>query len=111
MTTLLPRDDDNFPIPAMRLVPDGAHTITVTDVSARNATAFAAGTRVIGLYATGPVYIRTGDASATAATTDHYLPGGFYYDISLGSGAQGHHTHIAAVRASNDCTLYVSEKQ
>ncbi len=111
MTTLLPRDDDNFPIPALSLRAGGAHAISATAASQRNATPFSADTRVIGLYATEPVYVRLGDASVTAATTDHYFPAGVYYDISLGNAKTDRATHIAVLKAgTNDGTLYVSEK-
>ncbi len=40
MSTLLPTDDDNNPIPAMRLKPGGAQSIAATASSARNATGF-----------------------------------------------------------------------
>lgn len=111
MATLLPRDDEFNPIPALRLRPGGAHAIAVGAASARNAVPFAAETRVIGLYATVPVYLRTGDATVTAAATDHYFPAGVMYDLSLGDARQGHHTHIAVLRAAVDGTLYVSERE
>lgn len=111
MTTLLPRDADNAPIPALRLMPGGAHALAVGAASVRNAVPFAAATRVIGVYATGPVFVRTGDQTVTAATTDHYLPADTYLDLSLGGGKQGCHSHIAAVRAAGDCILHVSEKE
>ncbi len=111
MTTILPRDVDQAPIPALGLKPGGAQSLTVTAASARNAVAFAADTQVIGVYATGPVFIRTGDATVTAAATDHYLPADTCWDLSLGGGKRAHHTHIAVIRAAFDCQLYVSEKE
>lgn len=111
MATLLPRDDDYNPIPALRLRPGGAHVLPVSAASARNAAPFAAATRVIGVCATVPVFLRTGDATVTAAATDHYLPAGILYDLSLGDDRQGRHTHIAVLRAAVDGTLYVSEKE
>ena len=112
MTTLLPRDDDHRTIPALRLKPGGAHAIPAGAASARNAIPFAADTRIVGLYATGPVYVRTGTADVTATAADHYFPEGTYYDLSLGDDRRGRHTHIAVLRAGgSDCTLYVSEKE
>lgn len=111
MATLLPRDDELNPIPVLRLRSGGAHEIAVGPVSARNTVAFAAATRVIGLYATVPVYLQTGDATVTAAAADHYFPAGMLYDLSLGDERQGRHTHIAVLRAAVDGTLYVSEKE
>ena len=110
----MPRDDNNDPIPALRLKDDGAHTIAVTASSARNSTAFDADTKIISLYATGPVYIRLGDSSVTASATDHYFPAGIYYDIAVNGGRAGQSardTHIAVLRADTDCQLFVSEKQ
>lgn len=111
MATLLPRDADNTPIPTLGLKPGGAHTIAVTATSARNATAFAAETRVIGVYATGPVFIRTGDNTVTATATDHYLPPDTYCDIAIGGSKRSQCSHLAAIRASYDCVVYVSEKE
>lgn len=113
MTTLLPKDADNNTIPALRLKSDGAHMISATATSARNATAFNANTRVVSVYATGPVYLRFGDDAVEAANTDHYFPSGIYYDIAIGGGgAKGpQHTHMAVLRADSNCTVYVSEKE
>jgi hypothetical protein len=107
----MPCDDDANPIPALRLKPGGSHTIAATAASARNATPFGGDTRVIGIVATGPVFIRTGGSDVTAAATDHYFPAGVYYDLSLGNKKQGRHAFIAVRRAETDCTLYVSEKE
>ena len=111
MPTFLPTDMDDNAIPAIRLNNGGAHSINVTGVSARNATAFDSETRVISLYATGPVYIKFGDSGVTATTSDHYFPGGNYYDFSIGGGKVGHYTHVAALQVSAGCTLYISEKE
>jgi hypothetical protein len=111
MTTLLPQDADENVIPAVRLRPAGAHSVSVGDESARNATAFAAGTRIVSLYATGPVYLRFGDETVTATDEDHYFPQGVYYDLAIGGGKVAHYTHVAALRVTADCTLYISEKE
>lgn len=114
MTTLLPRDDDNNAIPAMRLKDGGAHMIAATATSARNASPFASTTRVVSVYATGPVYLRFGKSDVTAATTDHYYPGGIYYDFAINGGAPGksqHATHLAVLAAGANATVYVSEKE
>lgn len=109
MTTLLPRDDDNIPIQALRLKSGSAHSISVTAASARNATAFDAATCTIAIYATGPCFVRSGNLTVTAAATDHYLPGGTYLYLSLGHTKVGRNSHIAAIRANADVTLYISE--
>lgn len=112
--TYLPLDNDQHPIPALRLkVTGGAHTIAATASSARNSTAFDAATRIVSLFATGPVFVRFGGSSVTATSSDHYYPGNVYYDFAIGGGGKiGQFTHVAALRAdSSDCTVYISEKE
>lgn len=114
MTTLLPVDADSNPIPALRLKSGGAHSISATASSARNATAFNAATKVVSLYATGAVYVRFGNSSVTAANTDHYYPAGLYYDFAISGGESGkapQNTHVAVIAASTNCTVYISEKE
>lgn len=113
MTTLLPTDADNNPIPAMRLKSGGAHKINATSASARNAAAFDSDTKVVSVYASGPVYLRFGNASVTATASDHYYPGDTYYDFSISGGdSKGpHSTHLAVLAAAGDCAVYVSEKE
>lgn len=111
MPTLMPKDSDNNSIPALRLKNNGAHSINVSSTSARNSTAFGTDTRVISLYATVPVYLKLGDNTVTATSSDHYFPAGVYYDIAISSGKSAHNTNIAALRASNDGVLYISEKE
>lgn len=112
MPTLLPKDDDNNVIPALRLKDAGAHVINATVTSARNSTAFDADTRIISLYATAPVYVRLGGGTVTATDSDHYFPAGIYYDIAVSSGAKGPRaSYIAVLRAEEDCTVYISEKE
>jgi hypothetical protein len=110
MTTLLPVDANNYPIAALRLLSGGAKTVSVTASSARTSTAFDPETRVIGVYATTAMFIRFGSGTVTAATTDHYLPADTYMDISIAADEAQSFTHVAAVRATTDGTLYVSEK-
>ena len=113
MPTLLPKDADNNAIPALRLKNGGAHTLTVTASSVRNATAFDGDTKVVSVYATGAVYLKFGDETVTATTADHYFPAGVYYDIAIGGGTGkgAQHTHVAALRADANCSVYLSEKE
>jgi len=111
MPTLLPRDIDDTPIPAVRFRDGGAHSIEAGAVSARNAAPFALTTRLISLYATGPVYLKCGGGDVTATSADHYFPGGIYYDIAVGGGKVPHFSHIAAICADQDCMVYISEKE
>lgn len=109
--TSLPLDNDKNPIPALRLRSGGAHTIAATATSARNTTVFNSATRVVSIYATGPVYLKFGDNTVTAAASDHFFPAGLYYDFAIGGGKVGQSTNVAVLRADTDCTVYVSEKQ
>lgn len=109
--TTLPRDSDNTPIPALRLSPDGAHKIAATSSSARNTTAFNNTTRVVGLYATGDVYIKFGDNAESASSSDHYFPGGLYYDFAIGGDKNLHTPYLAVIAAAADCDIFISEKQ
>lgn len=112
MSTLLPTDDNNNPIPALRLKsPGGAHNIAATATSTKNTTAFANDTQVISVYATEPVFIKFGTSSVTANNTDHYFPAGVYYDMAIGGDGQAQATHLAVIRAENtDGVVYISEK-
>jgi hypothetical protein len=110
MPTLFPVDNNNAPIPVLSLLTGGSHSIAVTATSARNSVAFNSETRVIGVYATVPMFIRLGSSTATAVNTDHYLPADTYMDLSIAADEKQIATHIAAIRAVSDGTLYVSEK-
>lgn len=111
MTTYMPRDAHGHPIPAVRLKSGGAHSISATNSSARNSVAFATGTRIVSVYASGPVYINFGGASVTAAVTDHFYPTGLYYDFAIGGDETAQYTHLAVLRADQNCTVYISEKE
>ncbi len=111
MTTLLPQDSNDNPIPALRLKPNSAHKISIGASSARNAIAFDNETRIIGLYSDVGVFISFGDSSITATTNDHYLPANTYYDLSIGGDHSMHYTHIAAIQETSSGTLYISEKE
>jgi len=111
MPTLLPRDINNNPIPALRLKSGGAHSIAVSASSARNAAAFDEATKVVSVYATVPVYLSFGGSDVTATASDHYYPAGVYYDFAIGSEDTGQFTHLAALRSSSDGTVYISEKE
>lgn len=110
MSTKLPLDVNDNPIPALRLKDGGAHVISSGASSARNAVAFDAETRVISVYASEPVYMNFGDASVTATTSDHYFPAGLYYDVALGGDGTPHDTHLAVLQVSAGGSVYVSEK-
>ena len=111
MTTLLPRDVNDNPIPALRMKDGGAHSIAIGVASARNTTAFDADTQIVSLYSDVPAYIAFGDSGITATSSDHYIPAGLYYDVSIGGDHSAHYTHIAVLQVSSAGTLYISEKE
>jgi len=110
MSTKLPLDVNDNPIPALRLKNGGAHVIASGASSARNSVAFDDETRVVSLYASEPVYVNFGDSSVTASTNDHYFPAGLYYDVSLGGDGAPHATHMSVLQVSASGSVYVSEK-
>ena len=111
MSTYLPMDVNDNPIPALRLKDGGAHSIAVGAVSGRNSQPLDDNTRIISLYSTSDVYLKCGDSGVVATTSDHFFPAGMYYDISIGGDTAAHYTHIAALRVSEDGMLYISEKE
>lgn len=110
MSTKLPLDVNDNPIPALRLKEGGAHVVASSGSSARNITAFDGATRVVSLYTTEAVYINFGGSTVTATSDDHYFPAGVYYDVALGGDGAAHYTHMAVLQVSNAGNVYVSEK-
>lgn len=112
MSTILPTDDYDHAIPALRFRQGGAHSVATSGTSNRNVVAFKADTVVVSLYATEPVYMNFGDDNVTADGTCHYFPAGVYYDVSIGdSSDRAHYSHISVMAADGDGVLYISEKQ
>ncbi len=110
MSTKLPLDVNDNPIPALRFKNGGAHVISSGASSVRNSVAFDPDTRVVSLYASEAVYVAFGDSSITATNSDHYFPAGLYYDVSLGGDGAAHATHIAVLQVSAAGNVYLSEK-
>lgn len=111
MSTFLPQDSNENPIPALRLKSGGAHSISAGVSSTRNTAAFDTGTRIVSVFATVPVFVKFGDSSVTAANTDHYFPAGVYYDVAIGGDNTAHYTHLAVLAEGSAGTVYVSEKE
>ncbi len=111
MTTILPQDSNDNPIPALRMKNNGAHQIIIGASSIRNSTAFSAETQIISIYSDTPTYLAFGDSSVSATTSDHFFPAGIYYDVSIGGDKSAHYTHIAALQTTTSGTLYISEKE
>lgn len=111
MSTFLPQDANENPIPVLRLKDSGAHTISATTgASARNSTAFDSGTRVVSVYAATPIYVKFGASDVAASSSDHYFPAGVYYDFGIGGDQSGHYTHIAVKAVTTNGSVYISEK-
>ncbi len=111
MPTLLPLDQRDQPIPALRLKSGGAHSISVSATAAVNTNAFDEETRIISIYATVPVYLKFGDDETVATSSDHYFPSGVYYDFAIGGGISGHYTHVSAIAVGSSGSIYISEKE
>lgn len=112
MTTILPKDDDNNPIPALRLRDGASHKVIATDASDNNTTAFNYDTKVVSVYATEDIYLEFGASNISAINTSHFFPAGIYYDFAINNCKQAKDTHIAVLKAgANNATVYISEKE
>jgi|TARA_R100000081_G_scaffold92138_1_gene72795 hypothetical protein len=102
MATTLAQDQDEFePIQALPL--GTTQTVSVASSSAANSTAFAAGTTVVRVVSTTDCHIIFA-TSPTATTSTAYLPANQVEYFKATAGEK-----IAAIRASADGTLYVTE--
>lgn len=110
MSTFLPLDSNQNPIPALKLKSGGAHSISASATTARNASAFDADTKVISVYADVAVFLAMGADDVTASSSDHFFPAGIYYDFAIGDDVNGQATHIAVLHDGADGTVYISEK-
>jgi len=107
-----PRDSANAPIPVLSYRPRSGQALSV-GVIAERSNAFSLSTRVISVYATADIFFELGNVTVTANTANsHFLPGGAYADISLGSDNQPERnaSHISAI-ASSSAILYISERE
>ena len=112
MTTILPIDANDNAIPALRLKDGGGQSIAATTgSSARNAAGFSTDTKIVSVYATDAVYLRFGENDAVASSSDHYFPGGVYYDFAIGGYGVDHTPYLAVLAANANCTVYISEKE
>lgn len=107
--TLLPRDVNGGMIQVMRPTPGEAQVVSVAVATARTSAAFSAGCRAVELRATVAMFVRFGDSTVEAAATDSYLHAGETVIYSLGGTKSIKSTHVAAIRASGDGSLYVNE--
>lgn len=80
------------------------HEVSFTGTSARNSTAFTSSK--IRIYATQACYIKFGDDTVTASSSDYdiYLPASLAVDLYTG-GAQ----HVAIIEDSSAGTAYINQ--
>lgn len=93
------RNDARVPYP----VNGGCQTAAFLATSVAISTAVGAQTRRVTLYATQDCHVRF-DATPVAVTTDFFLPASTQIMLAIRPGEK-----VAAIRASADGTLYVSE--
>lgn len=108
-----PRDDGNIAIPVLSYRPASGQAVTFTTAAARSAK-LSDSVRVISIYATDSCFIELGDANVEAAVNiSHFIPGGFYMDVSLGSELDSRHNYkyISVVSEANEGILYISERE
>lgn len=84
-------------------VPTGNATLAVSNVSARVALPSAGPTALITNTGNVPVYVKFGDVTVTAATTDTPIPAQQSIALNIGSN-----TYIAAITASGTSNITVS---
>lgn len=82
--------------------PGTAQSISTSTVSAVNSSDFTK--PFIRLYSPVDTFYVLGNSGSTATTSDHLLPGGISYDLSVGSN-----TRVAAVLSAGTSTLYITE--
>lgn len=105
--TTMPIDRNNYPIPALSLSSDKAHSLTAGAVSSKNTTPFNSGTRVVMVTPMTDVIVRFGDGSVVAVATDHYLLGGIPYHFAVDPLAT---PYLAVLRAGvSDGVVKISE--
>lgn len=108
-----PRDDGNATIPVLSYRPHRGQSVLYTTVAARSAK-LSDSVRVVSVYATDSCFIELGNATVQAdVSTSHFIPGGMYMDISLGSetDARQNAKYISVISEGNEGILYVSERE
>ena len=109
MPTVMPSDNNSFPIPCVRLRSGGAHHITAASSENTNTSPFLEGTIIIAIFATVDVYIKFGATDAVAATSsDHFFPANVYYNFAINPTDK----YISVLRVgSSDGMVHISENE
>lgn len=87
------------------MFPGDSQTISFSGTSAVNSTDFNSKTRVVRLHATEDCFVVFGDSTATATSSNMFLPA----DQTEYFGIQSNETRIAAIQSSTGGTLYITE--
>lgn len=95
------------------LTPVASTTVSLSNTTAKST---ALGTGIVRLYSTVDVFIKFGDSTVTAATTDMFLPGGTIEYFNAGTVLSGASTvpktpYIAGILSSGTGTLYITTMQ
>lgn len=109
--TKQPRDESNYPIPLLSYKIQGGQRIEFDNI-AKLSTPIARHTRVVSMYTTTDCFFEVGDETAEANTANsHFLPAGFYIDVSMGSDTNPalNNKYISVVSTSAGI-LYISER-
>lgn len=108
-----PRDDGNAAIPVLSYRPHCGQAVAYTIAPARSAR-LSDSVRVISIYATDSCFIEIGDSNVVAdINSSHFIPGGFYMDISLGAETDPrlNAKYVSAISENNEGILYISERE
>ena len=100
----LPHDKNSKPVQA--LFPASQVAVTVTGTTARTAADFDVDTLAVELTPTEDMYIKFGDSTVTATSSDVLIKSGIVYVYAINGNDR-----LAAIRVSTNGTLYVTELQ
>ena len=98
---LMPRDENAKPIQVLGPKPGATANLSVISTTAR--VAFPSGAVVVQLTILENMWIKLGDVTVEAVTTDTLMLAGMHIIETNG------HTYIAAIRASADSSLNITE--
>lgn len=118
MSTLLPKDDNNSPIPALRFRNDAegaplAHERSGDATDVATVIEFDPETEVISIETAGKIKIAFGtDENVEADADSHGFMGGHYEFIPITNPVEGeqHFTHLSIYFVEDDGLVYVSER-
>lgn len=107
------KDDANEPIPLLGLQPQGGQNLNFNSSSSSMSAALKDSIRVVTLFSTDDYYVELGDATVQAnKTNSHFIPGGFLFDVALGSEYDARETakYVAVIGDTASGVLHISER-